>query len=149
MFEMEKVAIFIDGGYLNRVVKNNFNEIDIDYVKLCDEICSRLNLNRLRTYYYNCLPIIRRMFKTNCSDCNCEFEVHFQPTENKKLLCENCLNKKRIPVKHIIYPPEQTNADQKMRDEKERFYNKLKRLPRFEVKYGELQLIKNFQTPFT
>ena len=82
------------------------------------------------------------MFKTTCSDCNHEFEVHFQVNENKKLLCENCLNKKGIVIESIKYTLEQTKADQKRRDEKERFYNKLKRLPRFEVKYGELQIIK-------
>ena len=54
---MEKVAIFIDGGYLNRTIKNYFSAIDIDYPVLCDEICNSLNLSRLRTYYYNCLPI--------------------------------------------------------------------------------------------
>jgi len=35
---MEKAAIFIDGGYLNRVLKNYFNSSDIDYKKLSEVI---------------------------------------------------------------------------------------------------------------
>lgn len=92
---MEKVAIFIDGGYLNRVLKNHFNAVDVDYRKLCNEICGMLGLNRLRTYYYNCLPIIR-----------------------------------------------QGNKDDERRHSKMHlFLASLKRLPRFEIKLGRLQLI--------
>lgn len=42
----------------------------------------------------------------------------------------------------ILYTEEQANSDQKFYDYKESVYNKLKTLPRFEVKYGKLQLIK-------
>ncbi len=56
---MEKVAIFIDGGYLNRVLKEYFNEVDLDYNKLSLTICKRINAERLRTYFYHCMPIIR------------------------------------------------------------------------------------------
>ncbi len=56
---MEKCAIFIDGGYLNRVLKNYLNEPRIDYAKLCEEICKKIKADRLRTYFYHCLPFIR------------------------------------------------------------------------------------------
>ncbi|MFH1751939.1 MAG: NYN domain-containing protein [archaeon] len=56
---MEKATIFIDGGYLNRILRDEFKEPDIDYAKLCDSICSDLKLDRLRTYFYHCLPIVR------------------------------------------------------------------------------------------
>lgn len=56
---MEKASIFIDGGYLNRVLKNHFDNQRIDYSKLSEEICKNLNLKRLRTYYYYCAPFVR------------------------------------------------------------------------------------------
>ena len=91
----EKCAIFIDGGYLNRILNNYFNRSKIDYLKLCNEICSDLKLNRLRTYFYHCLPLVRK-----------------------------------------------GNEDDKKRfSNMQRFLAELKRLPRFEVKLGKLQLI--------
>jgi len=97
MRDFEKAAIFIDGGYLNKVLKNYFNEPKIDYVRLCDKICSDLGLNRLRTYFYHCLPLVRG--------------------NNEKDLIK------------------QANM--------QRFLTNLKRLPRFEIKLGRLQLIGN------
>lgn len=94
---MEKAAIFIDGGYLNRVLKNNFNGFDIDYLKFCNFACELLRAERLRTYYYNCMPIKRK---------------------------DNDLDEKRYQGV-------------------QKFFAKLKRLPRFEVKLGRLQLIGN------
>lgn len=92
---MEKVTIFIDGGYLNRVLKNNFEEPNLDYAKFCEAICEELDLRRLRTYFYHCMPIVRK--------------------GNKK--------------------------DEKMHSDMQKFISKLRRLPRFEVKLGRLQLI--------
>lgn len=93
----EKAAIFIDGGYLNKIIKKHFKEVSLDYFKLSNKICSDLKLNRLRTYFYHCLPIVRR-------------------------------NNPQDTIK-------QANM--------ERFLTKLKRLPRFEIKLGKLQLIGN------
>jgi len=93
----EKVAIFIDGGYLNKILKKQFNGASLDYLKLSNKICSDLKLSRLRTYFYHCLPIVR---KGNSED--------------------------------II---KQANM--------ERFLAKLRRLPRFEIKLGKLQIIGN------
>ncbi|MBI2449831.1 NYN domain-containing protein [Candidatus Pacearchaeota archaeon] len=94
---MEKCAIFIDGGYLNRVLKNYFNAVDIDYLTFCNIICKDLNVNRLRTYYYHSLPIIRKGNKD----------------------------------------------DERRYSKMKSFIDNLKRLPRFEVKLGKLQLIGN------
>ena len=92
---MEKVALFIDGGYLNRILKNQFNGVSVDYLKFCDLISGTLKLERLRTYYYNCMPIKRK---------------------------GNELDERRYAGV-------------------QKFINNLKRLPRFEVKLGKLQLI--------
>lgn len=56
----EKSAIFIDGGYLNKILKSYFNGVKINYLQLSNKICSDLKLNRLRTYFYYCLPIVRK-----------------------------------------------------------------------------------------
>ena len=92
---MEKATIFIDGGYFNRILKNHFEGVNIDYVKVSNEICKDLNLDRLRTYYYHCLPIVR--------------------AGNRE--------------------------DEKLHANMQRFIQNLKRLPRFEVKLGKLQII--------
>lgn len=62
---MEKCAIFIDRGYFNKILKNNFNKADINYLKLCELISNELNLKRLRTYYYHSLLLVR---ENNSSD---------------------------------------------------------------------------------
>lgn len=56
---MEKAAIFIDGGYLGRILKNYFGEPRIDLLKLSNVICEELQVSRLRTYFYDCMPLIR------------------------------------------------------------------------------------------
>ena len=93
----EKCAIFIDGGYLTKIIKKYFNGISLDYLKLSNLICKNSDLDRLRTYVYHCLPIVR--------------------SDNQE--------------------------DIKRKVNMERFLAKLKRLPRFEVKLGKLQLIGN------
>lgn len=90
----EKCAIFIDRGYFSEITKNNFNNILIDYLKLCNKICLDLSLKRLRTYVYTCMPLIR-----------------------------------------------DNPADIERKARVQKFLNKLRRLPRFEVKLGKLQVI--------
>ena len=51
---MHRSALFIDGGYLAKVLKNSFGERRIDYLKLSEKLCE--DSERLRTYYYNCMP---------------------------------------------------------------------------------------------
>lgn len=48
-----KIAIFIDGGYLNKVLENEF-KARIDFSKLPHAVSRGKEI--LRTYYYNCLP---------------------------------------------------------------------------------------------
>lgn len=94
---LEKAAIFIDGSYLKDILRDNFHHSFIDYLKFCEEICDTLRLNRLRTYFYYCLPFVRK--------------------NNKQDLWR--LSKS------------------------DKFLSRLKRLPRFEIKLGKLQLIEN------
>ncbi|WP_297464357.1 NYN domain-containing protein [Thermococcus sp.] len=49
----EWCAVFIDGGYLGKVLKSEFKEVRIDFLKLSERICPG---KRLRTYYYNAPP---------------------------------------------------------------------------------------------
>lgn len=49
----EWCAVFIDGGYLAKVLKNEFGEVRIDFLRLSEKICPG---KRLRTYYYNAPP---------------------------------------------------------------------------------------------
>jgi uncharacterized LabA/DUF88 family protein len=49
----EWCAVFIDGGYLAKVLKDEFNGTRIDFLKLSKVICPG---KRLRTYYYNAPP---------------------------------------------------------------------------------------------
>ncbi len=51
---MARVAIFIDGAYLDYVLRDEFGGVRIDYEKLSAEMANRLEL--LRTYYYHCPP---------------------------------------------------------------------------------------------
>lgn len=46
--------MFIDGGYLNKVLENEFARAAIDYGKLAQEVAQ--GTERLRTYYYHCMP---------------------------------------------------------------------------------------------
>jgi uncharacterized LabA/DUF88 family protein len=92
---MEKAVILIDGGYLYRILRDNFKSYDISFEKLSDVICNTLNLERLRTYYYTAMPYKR---KNNLED-------------------------------------------EKRYEKRQKFITSLKRIPRFEVKFGKLQLI--------
>ncbi len=49
-----RCAIFIDGAYMEKVLKNEFDEIRIDFEKLSSELAKGVPI--LRTYYYNCMP---------------------------------------------------------------------------------------------
>lgn len=53
---MSKMAIFIDGGYINHLFKNNFviGNYSIDYKKFIKWISDTSTI--LRAYYYDCLP---------------------------------------------------------------------------------------------
>jgi uncharacterized LabA/DUF88 family protein len=51
---MGMIAVFIDGGYLVKVLKHEFGSPKIDFQKLIDKIVGQDSL--FRAYYYNCLP---------------------------------------------------------------------------------------------
>jgi len=55
-----RIAIFIDAGYLNKVLENEIPgpKIKLDYGKLAAHAVNQINptLDILRTYYYHCLP---------------------------------------------------------------------------------------------
>jgi uncharacterized LabA/DUF88 family protein len=55
---MYQVAIFIDGGYLDKVVRHEFDEAKIDFRSLSDAIVTAIHPSAdiFRTYYYHCLP---------------------------------------------------------------------------------------------
>ncbi len=52
-----RIAIFIDGGYLDAIVRDDCGGGRIDYRKLAQKLASGIDV--LRTYYYNCLPYQR------------------------------------------------------------------------------------------
>ena len=138
---LEKCAIFIDGGYIDALLRR-WGNFQLDYFKFSGKILEIVKADILRIYYYNCLPIVREMYDVKCPNCNNNFKVHFRSNEDKLVICNDCLRKNRQKEIRIYnYTDELTNNDKKYRDSKEKFYNKLKLLPRFEVKFGELQLI--------
>lgn len=51
---MERAAVFIDGGYWQKILKNRFGSPKIDLVAFSDALCG--TQERLRTYFYDCLP---------------------------------------------------------------------------------------------
>ena len=51
---MGQCAIFIDGGYLTKILENDFARPKLDYQKLSDVLVG--SRERLRTYYYDCMP---------------------------------------------------------------------------------------------
>jgi len=86
-----RAAIFIDAGYLEKILKTQFAGTSIDYSKFAVEISKPTDI--LRTYYYNCPP--------------------FQSS-----------------------PATQQEAERTRRAD--RFFAKLRLLPRFEVRLGRL-----------
>jgi len=51
---IEKVGIFVDGGYVDRVLLDEFNRTRISYGKLSQKLAAGREI--LRTYYYHCPP---------------------------------------------------------------------------------------------
>ena len=58
---MARLAIFIDGGYVNKLAEQHFHR-RVDYAAVCREIVAVVEagtsepLDLLRAYYYDCLP---------------------------------------------------------------------------------------------
>ena len=53
---MEKLAILIDGSYLEKVLINEFGKVKIDYRKLPKVGEAIPGSSIFRTYYFHCLP---------------------------------------------------------------------------------------------
>ncbi len=53
---MDKANVFIDAGFLDNILKEKFKKSKIDLALFSDEICKRNNSERLRSYYYTCMP---------------------------------------------------------------------------------------------
>ena len=53
---MSKAIVLIDGGYFNKVLENVFKKPSFSYEKFSDILCQRANCERVRTYYYQCMP---------------------------------------------------------------------------------------------
>jgi uncharacterized LabA/DUF88 family protein len=51
---MDKIAIFMEGGYISKLLIQNFSSISVDFVKLANWIADGMDI--LRVYYYDCLP---------------------------------------------------------------------------------------------
>jgi len=51
---MSRVAIFIDGGYSDYLLKDEFDLVRIDYSSLANKMADGMDI--LRTYYYHCPP---------------------------------------------------------------------------------------------
>ncbi len=84
--------MFIDGGYLEQVLRQEFNSTRIDFSKLSGLLTGLSS--HLRTYYYHCLP----------------------------------------------YQDSPPSAEQSQRvSERQKFYDRLQRLERFEVRLGSLR----------
>jgi len=50
----DRAAVFIDGAYLTKILDVDFGKPKIDLARFSDILCG--NYERLRTYYYNCMP---------------------------------------------------------------------------------------------
>ncbi|MEM3485914.1 MAG: NYN domain-containing protein [Candidatus Methanomethylicaceae archaeon] len=97
----DKVAVFIDGGYVRAILKKRFNELPIDYLKFSEELCK--GCERFRTYYYNCPP---------------------------------------------YQSPSPTPEERRRKSDYDRFIEKLRCLPRFEIREGRLMRTKDPQHEF-
>lgn len=56
---MFRIAIFIDGGYLDGILQNEFNWTKVDFAGLASKITTMIHptsADLLRAYYYHCLP---------------------------------------------------------------------------------------------
>ncbi len=52
---MSRTCVFVDGGYLQKVLEKAFNRTPVDFSKIGQSL-AKGHEPLLRTYYYNCLP---------------------------------------------------------------------------------------------
>lgn len=89
----EKVAIFIDGGYIDKVLQRQHDGVRVDYDRLATEMTQ--GGTRYRAYYYHC----RRW-----------------------------------------QPPKPTEDDRLQQRNQDRFFDRIRQLPSFEVRLGQLKV---------
>jgi uncharacterized LabA/DUF88 family protein len=53
---MSKAIVQIDGAYFNNVLEKVFKRPAFSYEKFSDILCSNAGCERVRTYYYHCMP---------------------------------------------------------------------------------------------
>lgn len=59
---MGRLAIFVDGGYIDSLARQEFGGVRVDYAKLSAEVTATIDgrtsepVDLLRTLYYHCLP---------------------------------------------------------------------------------------------
>jgi uncharacterized LabA/DUF88 family protein len=53
---MSKAIVLIDGAYFNKVLEKLFHRPPFSYKKFSNILCSNANCERIRTYYYHCMP---------------------------------------------------------------------------------------------
>ena len=51
---MDRSVVFLDGGYIDKLLEDHFNRQRIDYGAFVSEIAASSNI--VRTYYYHCPP---------------------------------------------------------------------------------------------
>lgn len=85
-----RAVVLIDNGYLSAILRDEFAETRVDYLRLSEIVCT--GYHRLRTYVYDCLP----------------YQSNPPTTEQKELYAG-----------------------------KIRFFNALRKLPSFEVRFGK------------
>lgn len=90
-----RLAIFIDGGYLDKVLIHELGSASLDYGKFPNLIARNIskNIEIFRVYYYHCLPYLGS---------------------------------------------EPTPEDQERYDKMKSFFDRLNRLPRYEIRTGKL-----------
>ncbi|MDA1000973.1 MAG: NYN domain-containing protein [bacterium] len=88
---MGRSAVFIDGAYMEFLIREEFSEMRVDFARLSQKLVEGHEL--LRTYYYHCLP---------------------------------------------YQGPNPTEEEARRFNNKQRFFKTLDRLPRFEVRLGEI-----------
>ena len=50
----DRSAVFIDNGYFAKVLKNEFDQAKLDFLKFSEALCR--GSERFRTYFYYCMP---------------------------------------------------------------------------------------------
>ena len=103
---MGRGAVFIDGGYFQKVLQYVFNSPRVDFEVFSDKICG--DCERLRTYYYYCMPYQ--------SDPPTEIERERYAKADKFIFSLGRLNRFEVRLGKLIYIPSSQEYTQKRVD---------------------------------